>query len=77
MSGAVDEQKQKLRAKQDEVKEKVSGLGGGAGGDAGERAKDAMGQLAERASAKPLPYLGGAAAVGLLVGMALRGRGSR
>ncbi len=77
VSGAVDEQKQKLRAKQDEVKEKVSGLGGGAGGDAGERAKDVMGQLAERASAKPLPYLGGAAAVGLLVGMALRGRGSR
>lgn len=76
VSGAVDERKQKLRAKQDEVKGKVASLGGGAGGDAGERAKDAMGQLADRASAKPLPYLGGAAALGLLVGIALRGRGS-
>lgn len=71
---AADERKEKVRAKQAELKEKVSGIGGGAGGDAGETAKDLLGQLSERASRDPLPYLGGALAAGLLVGMALRGR---
>jgi ElaB/YqjD/DUF883 family membrane-anchored ribosome-binding protein len=77
VSSAVDEQKEKLRSKQEEPKHKVSGAGGGAGGDAGERAKVAMNQLAERASRQPLPYLGGAVGIGLVVGMVLRGRRSR
>lgn len=76
VSGAVDEQKAKLRAKQEEITQRVSGAGGGAGGDAQERARAAVDQLAERASRQPLPYLGGALAAGLLVGMVLRGRRS-
>jgi ElaB/YqjD/DUF883 family membrane-anchored ribosome-binding protein len=76
MQQAVGDQKDKLRAKQEEIKQKVAGASGGAGGDAGARAKDLMSQVAERASSQPLPYLGGAAAVGLVVGLALRGRRS-
>lgn len=76
LTGAVDEQKEKLRAKQQEIKQKMSSAGGGAGGDAGERAKDVLGKLAAQASAQPLPYLGGALAAGVVLGLLLRGRSS-
>ena len=76
MSDAVDEQKEKLRAKKEEIKAKVSGAGEGGGGDAGERVKTMMNGLVGRASRNPLPYVGGAAAAGLLVGLFLRGRRS-
>ena len=76
VSQAVDEQKRKVRAKQEEIRSKVSSAGGGSGGDAAERANELVGQLAERASRQPLPYLGGAAATGLVVGLLLRGRRS-
>ncbi len=74
--GAVDEQKAKLRAKRDELKEKVSGAGGSSegGGDAGQRARALVDQVSQRASRQPLPYLGGALAAGLVVGLVLRGR---
>ncbi len=71
---AAEEQKARVREKQQQIKEKVSGAGGGAGGDAGQQAKDALGTLAERASREPLPYLGGALALGLVLGLILRGR---
>lgn len=73
---AVDERKQKLRDKRDELKEKVSGGGGqsASGGEAAERARALAGQLAQRTSQQPLPYLGGPLAVGVVVGLVLRGR---
>jgi ElaB/YqjD/DUF883 family membrane-anchored ribosome-binding protein len=70
----ADEQKAKARATQQRVRDRVSSVGGGRGGDAGEQAKTALANLSERASTQPLPYLGGAAAAGLVLGMLLRGR---
>ena len=77
VKSAADEQKAKLRAKTEEVKQKFSGATGGAGtggGEATQRVKQLLDELAERASRQPLPYLGGALAAGLFIGLLLRGR---
>jgi chromosome condensin MukBEF ATPase and DNA-binding subunit MukB len=79
LKGAADEQKTKLRAKQEEIKQKFSGAGGGGdsgprGGEARERAKQLQDELVARTSRQPLPYLAGALVAGLLIGLSLRGR---
>lgn len=75
---AISEQKAKLRAKRDEIKDKISGEGGSdeTQGSAGQRVKAIVQQLSQRASSQPLPYLGGALAIGVIVGLVLRGRNS-
>jgi ElaB/YqjD/DUF883 family membrane-anchored ribosome-binding protein len=78
LKDAADEQKAKLRAKGEEVKQKVTSAGGdgGGGGQAGQRAKQLSDEVASRTRRQPLPYLGGAFAAGVFFGLVLRGRRS-
>lgn len=48
--------------------------GGEGGGEAGQRGQAVVTELTKRASQQPLAYLGGAAALGVFVGMLLRGK---
>lgn len=70
--GAVNEQMGKLREKQEELKQKVSGHGNSATA-AEEQQPSMLDQLAARTREKPLQYLGAAAFVGLLLGSVMRG----
>ncbi len=76
VKGAVDEQKAQLRAKGEELKQKVSS-GDGDSGDASQRAKALLDDVAQRTSRQPLPSLGGALLAGLLIGRRLHGGRNR
>jgi hypothetical protein len=62
---AADEQKARLAAKRDEVKQHLPSGGGDAA--VSRQAQRAMGGLAQRTRERPLPYLGGALVVGVVL----------
>lgn len=70
----LDQRKGQLRAKQEELKQKLSSGDGEDGGPSAEQLKHAAGQVAQRADEQPRAFIAGAFTVGVAVGLVLRGR---
>ena len=70
LKAATNEQKAKLRAKREQFAQRLAQRSGDGGGrrDVAAQGQRIASELAERTSRQPLSYLGGALAVGVLLG---------
>jgi ElaB/YqjD/DUF883 family membrane-anchored ribosome-binding protein len=74
VQGKVDERKEAVRQKQEELKGKVSGLGERVSSATPEDVKGAATRAATAAEERPLPAIAAALVLGVLIGWLIKGR---